>query len=296
MSEFIQSKGASDRGPAATELSLARAELLQLFDEFDFLKSFHDSAIQGKREESTLEQDDLLLGPFLLSTQVEWGLASSRDHLETITNLVASDSIPSMAVYTLARASLEHSSLVISLLDPDERDYRLRAALLQTARFARVSDKPMQALSQKSKISVEKQLDRISELVQSNQLLSLKKGEIGRPGVQQHLTESGALLQKLVSGTHGVNLVLAMWAAGSGIAHGSPQAGLSLLARELVPGSESAISGTFRMSTTHVEISQIFQVALRLLEVATQLTAFRMGAVSKKYVARDSFGPLLERS
>lgn len=272
-----------DRDPTAHQIEVARGHLLSLFQDFDSLVEEYSSIFMHRSLLTSMALDDQALKPYLLTTEVQYALSSCIDHLQTVRNLTAADLLPNLATYTLFRSALEHASLVMWLLDPDEQNERRKRVLVQVATGAKLLDSALEDIENAMSISFEAKLSKINAKASSLGLDLVTTSDIRSSGIKSRVAWSGMVLQTLGVGSDGSNLISTVWQSASGIAHANGSAALMLLNRRALVDHEDTQSTTFHISTSEVEISRIFQLSLYLLEAVLHLAKFRAGLEILKY-------------
>lgn len=272
-----------NRDPTADQIEEARGHLLLLFRDFDALVEEYLSTFMHRSPLSTIAMDDQALKPYLLTTEVQYALSSCIDHLQTVRNLAAVDLLPNVATYTLFRSALEHASLAMWLLDPDDQSERRKRVLVHAATGAKLLDSALEDIENAFSTSFEAKLSKINAKASSLGLDIVTKSDIRSSGIKSRVAWSGMLLQTLGVGSSGSNLISTVWQSASGIAHANSPAALMLLNRRALVDHEDTQSTTFYISTSEVEISRIFQLSLYLLESVLHLAKFRTGLEMSKY-------------
>ncbi|WP_138315007.1 hypothetical protein [Rhodoluna limnophila] len=282
-SEGAQQGTSFNRHPKLDQVVEAHARLGALFQDFDALVLEFSSTFQHRSMTSAIGLDDLALKPYLLTTEVQYALSSCIDHLQTIRNLTATDLIPNLAAYTLVRSALEHASLAMWFLDPDDPQERRRRVLVQAARGAKLLCNALEDIEISANPTLEVKLKKINNTVVSLGLSPITNSEIQTPGIKARVRWSGQVLQDLGVGSDGINLISTVWQSASGIAHANSSAGLMLLNRRALEDHDETSSTTFHISTSEVEIASLFQLSLYFLTTVVQLAKYRQGLASVKY-------------
>ncbi len=272
-----------DRSPTPDQIAEARVQLDTLFLNFEGLVQEFSSAFELKNIGQTFATDDLALKPYLLTTEVQFALSSCIDHLQTLRNLTVCDLIPNLAAYTLVRSAIEHASLAMWYLDPEDPDERRRRVLVQSATGATLLAKALEDIGVSGTPSLETKLGKISEKAVSLGLEPVSQAEIKRSSIKDRVRWSGVVLQGLGVGSEGSNLISTVWQSASGIAHANSSAGLMLLNRRALVDHEETKSTTFHISTSEVEVARLFQLSIYLLETVLHLVKFREGLEADKY-------------
>jgi hypothetical protein len=283
-------KAGFDRDPMPGQIEEALARLAALFQEFDVLVFEFSSCFQRRSMASDFGLDDLALKPYLLTTEVQYALSSCIDHLQTIRNLTAVDLVPNLAAYTLVRSALEHASLAMWFLDPDDDKERRRRVLVQAARGAKLIGNALEDIDISANPTFDVKLAKINKKALALGLSPVTKSEIQTPGIKARVRWSGQVLQTLGVGSDRINLISTVWQSASGIAHANSSAGLMLLNRRALEGHRETNSTTFHMSTSEVEIASLFQLSLYFLTTVVHLAKHRQGLDDVKY---PSFGKAL---
>lgn len=272
-----------DREPTPDQIEGARGHLRSLFQDFDALVEEYSSTFMHRSPISSMAIDDQALKPYLLTTEVQYALSSSIDHLQTIRNLTAVDLIPNLATYTLVRSALEHASLAMWFLDPDDQQERRRRVLLQAARGAKLLGNALEDIEISANPSFAAKLLKINTKAESLGLSLITNAEIQTPGIKARVRWSGQILQALGVGSDGINLISTVWQSASGIAHANSSAGLILLNRRALEDHSETKSTTFHISTSEVEIASLFQLSLYFLTTVLHLAKHRNGLDASKY-------------
>ena len=276
-----------DRDPTACQITEARGHLLSLFQDFDALVEEYPSTFMHRSPLTSMAIDDQALKPYLMTTEVQYALSSCIDHLQTVRNLTAADLVPNLATYTLIRSAIEHASLAMWFLDPDDQNERRKRVLVQAATGAKLVENALEGIENAVTISFDAKLLKINEVAASLGLDIITKSDIRSSGIKSRVTWSGMVLQTLGVGTDGSNLISTVWQSASGIAHANSSAALMLLNRRALVDHEDTQSTTFHISTSEVEISRIFQLSIYLLAAVLHLAKHRAGLEMAKY---PSFG------
>jgi len=265
------------------EREFAEKQLYPLFNDLGLMAEAYKLSSVSAAADSNMRLDDLALKPHLMSVEVGWAISSCFDHLVTVRNLAVKDLLPNIATHTLLRAAMEHASLAIWHLDPDEAEERRHRVLLQGARSASLVEKALDIAAAKTKISFADRLIKINKIAHQNGVKAITAKEGRESNIKARVFAAGALLQRQSSGSKEVNVVGALWAATSGIAHSNTPFGLMMLNRKALTQDHESESTTFEMEITQVELLRLFQPSIHLLEVALQLDKYRRGADIDKY-------------
>ena len=261
----------------------ARDQMINLIGVFDETVKIYGSLFESKLQNSDISIDDQALKPYLMTTEVQWALASCIDHLETVRNLVVSNCIPNVAAFTLIRSAIEQGTLAIWCLDPDDPQERRRRVLLQAARSAKLGDDALADIPTTSGAAFESKLKKINTLASKLKVAPIEKSEYSMAKIKNRVAEIGELIQSLGLGSKDVNLISTAWRVTSGIAHANTFAGLMLLNRSAVVTYPETDSVGVRMFTSEVEIARLFQLSSWVLQIALDVTRFRLGLSDKKY-------------
>ena len=276
-------KAGFDRTPSADEIAASRLHLSHLFLEFDDLIVSHSAILHKRSRTSALYLDDEAIKPYLLSTETQFAVSSCIDHLLTVRNLTAQDLIPNLAAYTLIRSAVEHASLAMWFLDPDDPNERRRRVLIQAAKGAKLLEDALKDIGISGSLSFDDKFRKINAKTVSLQLNPITMAEVKNSGIKARVRWSGLILQGLGVGAKEFNLVSTVWQIASGIAHANTSAGLTLLNRRALMESEETQSTIFNVSTSEVEIARVIQICIYLLGAVIHLARYRAGLEVTKY-------------
>lgn len=277
------SDGRLDRIPSVDQLADSRLHLTYLFKELDDLIIANSAILEHRSPSSPLTLDDEALHPYLLSTEVQFALSSCIDHLQTVRNLTAVDLVPNLATYTLIRSAIEHASLVMWFLDPEDPDERRKRVLVQAAKSAKLIEDALEDLGLSRTSSFERKFKNITDKTASLGLDPVTMAQVKNSGIKARVQWSGLVLRGLGVGDDKTNLISSVWQAASGIAHANSSAGLTLLNRKTLMENEETRSTVFNISTSEVEVSRVFQLCIYLLGAVVHLARNRAGLEISKY-------------
>jgi hypothetical protein len=99
------------------------------FDRIDFLTGLGGTTFFTLEHGSTLFVDDLALGTAGTPVPVRAQIEASAQHFGALQRLLDAGSPPRVAAFALLRAAIETAATAIWLLEPHERDERLRRVL-----------------------------------------------------------------------------------------------------------------------------------------------------------------------
>jgi hypothetical protein len=100
-----------------------------LHERIDFLTGLGETTFFDIEEQSTLFVDDVALDPLGASALPVAEISATAAHLGALRVLLAEGEPPRASTFVLLRAALETASAAVWLLEPDDRDERLRRAL-----------------------------------------------------------------------------------------------------------------------------------------------------------------------
>ena len=118
-----------------------------LFDRVDFLGGLGETEFFHVHDRSTLFVDDVALDPLGASALSVAEIGAAAEHLEVLRAERDREGASSVVAFALLRAALESASWAIWLLEPDDRDERMRRALRRHFADSRASDALSRALT-----------------------------------------------------------------------------------------------------------------------------------------------------
>ena len=110
-------------------MSTLDSSFAELNDRIDFLAGLGETTFFDVDEGSTLFVDDIALDPLGASALSVAEISASAAHLGSLRLLRAASDPSGASVFVLLRAALESAATAIWLLEPDDRDERLRRVL-----------------------------------------------------------------------------------------------------------------------------------------------------------------------
>ena len=230
-------------------------------------------------DRSSLRLDDRYLGQWRGGTQIVTAMQIAWDALHTLQSILEEaihkgGEIPMAALYPILRAAIENSSLAIYLLEPTERDERLRRAY-QVAyddaklrcNFATSLDNPAAPWTRaRTKVELWKLI--------GTRLLPDEPRSFKFPRVEySDLVKKAAAAIKADPATEKAKhmSLLAWWQLLSGLSHGRQWAMLEVMARSEAVVDEKNQTANVKMSTPAAAIAVGMLRAVEVLEAALRL-------------------------
>lgn len=190
-------------------------------------------------------------------------ISQSLEHLQTLSDLVASNPLRPIPPYTLCRAAIENAAASIWVLSPQERQTRVLRRLHFAADDHRDSVKVQELGGLVPVPSLQERLARLADLGTRAGLTS--SDVLG--GTASWTSVVRAADGFLQNSEHEVEM---LWRLSSGFAHGRPWANLSGLQR----GEVAEVGGDvvhIEMTSSIKTLSLCVGVTLQLLEAALKL-------------------------
>ncbi|MDO7883512.1 hypothetical protein [Antiquaquibacter soli] len=225
-------------------------------------------------ERSSLRLDDRYLGAWRGGGLHGVAFRAALDALMTVQLILEQNVIPMIGLYPLLRAAIENSALAIYLLEPVERDERLRRAYWVAAEDARlryVHEREREAPDARDKLNGVKEEIRL--LV--GERPSLGEATDFRFDRVQY-TDLVQLADRAVEADPAINIDRAMsmlgwWQVLSGLSHGKQWSYIYALERSGAVVDEEDESAQVLMTSSPAAIAVILERAIIALETALRL-------------------------
>ncbi len=204
--------------------------------------------------------DDAATDPHHLSHAVLSALSHGLDHLHCFRSLViGAEALHIYAPFSLFRSAIENFSTALWLLEPDDRETRVRRRLQLAAANIKRGEEVRKLAQDDGEDESDRRLKVVSSLADA---AGIRPDAVlgATPGFERIVRESGEGTQL------GGDLLVLLWKVCSGITHGQQWASLGLLERGLVHDPDAAGVVRLQLSAPHqtvILMAQTVTVACR---------------------------------
>lgn len=270
-------------GSEAAAVSIWRALFPRITYAMDRINGPYVEVVE---ERSSLRLDDRYLGPWRGGGLHRTALAAAGDsllflkaHLASVTE--GSADLPMSALYPVLRTAIESASLSTYLLEPADRDERLRRSYLVAMEDARYADKFTKDVP---KAGGSKQRDKTEEAIR---VLVATRPSLGDPSkfalpriaYSDLVLGADAATAADPAATDSVEIpLIAWWKLLSGLSHGKQWAFIAALERSEASVDVTNESATVKLTSSAAAVAVSLQRAVELVELALRLYGRRSKA------------------